>query len=160
MMTCMGEQAEEWEIGRRLRSYREARSLGLNQAAILAGISNTYLSSLERGINRPNWDLLADLSRLYRVPADAILGLPAKEYAPDAIELLELLSRMSPSHRSDLLGIARQFAGSSVEMEQFLLILNEVKRIGGEEARDSLLRFIGRFLPPDVTSGEKPVDPA
>lgn len=140
-------------------------------AARAAEATQSYISGIESGRIQPTLVKLSALLEKYRASAEYVLGqsdqwrlvprdVSLERYDADVVEMLDLLGRMSSAHRSDLLGIARQFAHSSVEREQLKALLVEVERVGGEEARNSLLRFLGRFLPPDIAPGEEPDAPA
>jgi PAS domain S-box-containing protein len=50
-------------FGRRLKSLRQALNLTQSQLAELSGISEEYLSKLERGLASPSFNVLAELSR-------------------------------------------------------------------------------------------------
>lgn len=60
------------DIGGYIRSQREATEVSLRQLAERAGVSNPYLSQIERGLRKPSADVLAQIARGLRVSAEAL----------------------------------------------------------------------------------------
>ncbi len=65
----------KYEIGKRIRHYREARKLTQKQLAEQLGISNTRVSNWEQGLNRPDADILAALCRTLNVSPSELLNV-------------------------------------------------------------------------------------
>lgn len=62
-----------YEIGSRIRKYRENRGLSQKQLAKLIGVSNSRVSNWEQGLNRPDADIIADICRALQVsPSDLL----------------------------------------------------------------------------------------
>lgn len=70
-------------IGDRLRFHRQSSRKTQAVVAGLAGISEDYLSQLERGLKTPSVTLLHALSRILMVPPSALLGEPGSGPAGD-----------------------------------------------------------------------------
>jgi transcriptional regulator with XRE-family HTH domain len=66
--------APEIPIGERIRFYREARRKKQAVVAGLAGITDDYLSQIERGLKTPTIALLHRIARILGVPTSALLG--------------------------------------------------------------------------------------
>ncbi|MDQ3358049.1 MAG: helix-turn-helix domain-containing protein [Actinomycetota bacterium] len=60
------------DLGGYLREQREAAQLSLRQAAKAAGISNPYLSQIERGLRRPSAEILQQLAKGLRISAEQL----------------------------------------------------------------------------------------
>lgn len=61
-------------LGSYLLKTRKERGLSLKKVEKLAGVSNAYLSQLERGRrNPPHPDILKKLAKVYEVPLNALL---------------------------------------------------------------------------------------
>lgn len=60
------------DLGNYLRQQREAAQMSLRQAAQAAGISNPYLSQIERGLRRPSAEILQQLAKGLRVSAEQL----------------------------------------------------------------------------------------
>ena len=59
-------------VGEFIAGQRRAAELTLRQLADLAGISNPYLSQIERGLRRPSAEVLQQLSKALRVSAETL----------------------------------------------------------------------------------------
>lgn len=60
------------DIGSYIRSQRELAQVSLRQLARSAGVSNPYLSQIERGLRRPSADILQQIARGLRISAEAL----------------------------------------------------------------------------------------
>jgi transcriptional regulator with XRE-family HTH domain len=70
------------EVGRRLRELRHTRSLSLSELARRAGLSQGYLSQVERDRATPSTTALAKLSEVLGVPLGYLFE-PGQERAPE-----------------------------------------------------------------------------
>ena len=59
-------------IGSYIRDQREQAKISLRQLAQNAGISNPYLSQIERGLRRPSADILQQIAKGLRISAEAL----------------------------------------------------------------------------------------
>ena len=59
-------------IGAYIREQREQAKISLRQLAQSAGISNLYLSQIERGLRRPSADILQQIAKGLRISAEAL----------------------------------------------------------------------------------------
>ncbi len=59
-------------IGAYIREQREQAKISLRQLAQAAGISNPYLSQIERGLRRPSADILQQIAKGLRISAEAL----------------------------------------------------------------------------------------
>jgi transcriptional regulator with XRE-family HTH domain len=69
-------------LGEYLREQRVSARLTLRQLAELAGVSNPYLSQIERGLRRPSAEVLQQLAKALRISAEQ-LYLRAGIVSPD-----------------------------------------------------------------------------
>nr|WP_286135402.1 helix-turn-helix transcriptional regulator [Kitasatospora arboriphila] len=60
------------DIGSFIRSQRIAAEVSLRQLAERAGVSNPYLSQIERGLRKPSADVLAQIAKGLRVSAEVL----------------------------------------------------------------------------------------
>ncbi len=65
----------KYEIGNRIRQYREKKKLTQKQLADLIGVSNSRISNWEKGINRPDADIIADICRALDVSPSVLLDV-------------------------------------------------------------------------------------
>jgi len=59
-------------LGDYLREQRMAASLSLRQLAEQTGVSNPYLSQIERGLRRPSAEVLQQLAKALRISAETL----------------------------------------------------------------------------------------
>ncbi|WP_030906794.1 helix-turn-helix domain-containing protein [Streptomyces sp. NRRL F-5126] len=59
-------------IGEYLREQRRTAQLSLRQLADAAGVSNPYLSQIERGLRKPSAEILQQLARALRISAETL----------------------------------------------------------------------------------------
>ena len=72
-------------LGEYLREQRTAARLSLRQLSELAGVSNPYLSQIERGLKRPSAEILQQLAKGLEVSAESLYvkaGILDAEVAP------------------------------------------------------------------------------
>lgn len=86
----MTEFPDPWrELGAFIREQRSSARLTLRRLSDLSGISNPYLSQIERGLRRPSAEILQQIARALRISAETlyvqagILDPPAE--APDLV---------------------------------------------------------------------------
>src|SRR5215472_2690859 len=79
-------------IGAYIREQREQAKISIRQLAQAAGVSNPYLSQVERGLRRPSADILQQIAKGLRISAEALYvqaGIlddrPAEKTVTDAI---------------------------------------------------------------------------
>lgn len=74
------------DLGGYLREQREHARLSVRQLASLAGVSNPYLSQVERGLRKPSAEVLQQIARGLRISAEALYvraGILDDEGRPD-----------------------------------------------------------------------------
>jgi transcriptional regulator with XRE-family HTH domain len=59
-------------IGDYIRQQREQAKISLRQLAEQAGVSNPYLSQIERGLRKPSAEILQQIARGLRISAEAL----------------------------------------------------------------------------------------
>lgn len=59
-------------LGDYLRDQRRGAQLTLRQLADQAGVSNPYLSQIERGLRKPSTDVLQQLAKALRISAETL----------------------------------------------------------------------------------------
>jgi transcriptional regulator with XRE-family HTH domain len=59
-------------IGEYIRQQREQAKISMRQLASAAGVSNPYLSQIERGLRRPSAEILQQIAKGLRISAEAL----------------------------------------------------------------------------------------
>src|ERR1700753_32549 len=60
------------DIGSFIRAQRETAQVSVRQLAERAGVSNPYLSQVERGLRKPSADVLNQIAQALRVSAEGV----------------------------------------------------------------------------------------
>src|SRR6516165_1090822 len=69
----MKELPDRWrELGEYIREQRAAARLSLRRLSERAGISNPYLSQIERGLRKPSAEILQGIARGLRISAETL----------------------------------------------------------------------------------------
>src|SRR4051794_12033824 len=59
-------------LGEYIREQREAAKISLRELAKSAGVSNPYLSQIERGLRKPSAEILQQIAKALRISAEAL----------------------------------------------------------------------------------------
>ena len=106
-------------LGSYLREQRVSAELSLRQLAEQAGVSNPYLSQIERGLRRPSAEVLQALAKALRISAEQVY-VQAGILSPDddqvrSVELAILGDPMlSERQKQSLLEVYKAFRQVSV----------------------------------------------
>lgn len=69
----VGENADRWaDLGEFIRQQRETARLSLRRFAQLAGVSNPYLSQIERGLRKPSAEVLQQIAKALELSAETL----------------------------------------------------------------------------------------
>jgi transcriptional regulator with XRE-family HTH domain len=69
----LGDQNDRWrDLGEFIRQQRGSARLSLRRMSELAGISNPYLSQIERGLRKPSAEILRQIAKALRIQAETL----------------------------------------------------------------------------------------
>ena len=109
------------DIGQFIREQRNLAELSVRRLADMAGVSNPYLSQIERGLRKPSAEILLQLAQALQVSAETMYVqagmLDADAGAPPAsLEVaIRNAAELTEDQRKALLGVYRSFVGVSAE---------------------------------------------
>jgi transcriptional regulator with XRE-family HTH domain len=113
------------EIGSFIRSLREEAQVSLRQLAQLAGVSNPYLSQIERGLRNPSAEVLGQIAKALRVSSEALYvraGLLEQYPSSPVREAILADTSLTERQRQVLLDVydsfRRENSGSAAVQEQ------------------------------------------
>ena len=107
-------------LGRIIRRQRQLNELTLRQFASMVGISNPYLSQIERGLREPSEKVVEAIARSLRLSADALYeqagrsadpGGAADAAANPVVEAIQADPALTPRQRQSLIEVYESFAG-------------------------------------------------
>lgn len=104
------------ELGRFIRDQRGASRLSLRRLSKLAGISNPYLSQIERGLRRPSAEILQAIAKALRISAETLyIKAGILEERTDAANLPAVIRRddsLTATQKQLLLDVYESFQGA------------------------------------------------
>lgn len=107
-------ESKHGDLGEFIRAQRERANLSLRRLAENAGISNPYLSQIERGIRRPSARILKDLARALEISSNTLYskaGLIDEELPPASVfEAIDNDEKLTGEHKRVLLDMYRALA--------------------------------------------------
>lgn len=105
-------------LGDYLREQRSSAQMSLRQLSDLAGVSNPYLSQIERGLRKPSADVLQQLAKALRISAETLYVragiLDPDEVGERSVQLAVLADpTLSERQKSVLLDIYESFCSEN-----------------------------------------------
>jgi transcriptional regulator with XRE-family HTH domain len=105
------------DVGRYIREQRRQAELSLRNLAKQAGVSNPYLSQIERGLRQPSAKILKDIARALRISAETLYLragiLDAGEQDGDLVEAILREPQLSERQKQVLIDIYKSFRATS-----------------------------------------------
>lgn len=110
-------ESKHTDLGAFIRQQRERANLSLRRLADTAGISNPYLSQIERGIRKPSAEILSRLSRALEISANSLYSkaglLDDEVQTPTISEAIDADTRLSSSQKKVLLDMHKALIQSN-----------------------------------------------
>ncbi len=107
------------DLGEFIRDQRRTARLSLRKLSELAGISNPYLSQIERGLRKPSAEILQSIARALRISAETLYVragiLEARDGEHDLVGEILCDSTISERHKQTLVDIYRTFQQQRAE---------------------------------------------
>jgi len=106
-------------LGEIIRQQRELTEMSMRQFAALAGISNPYLSQIERGLRAPSEHVVDGIAKALQLSADALyeqagMTPPGEEEEDNAVlDAIAADHRLTARQRKALAEIYESFVASS-----------------------------------------------
>jgi transcriptional regulator with XRE-family HTH domain len=94
---------DQLRLGEIIRRQRELADLSMRQVAAMAGISNPYLSQIERGLRAPSEEVLRAIAESLNVSADVLRGDEPSNGSVEVIEAIQSDPDLTASQRRALI---------------------------------------------------------
>jgi transcriptional regulator with XRE-family HTH domain len=105
------------DVGRYIREQRRQAELSLRNLARQAGVSNPYLSQIERGLRQPSAKILKDIAKALRISAETLYLragiLDADEQDGDLVAAILREPQLSERQKQVLIDIYKSFRATS-----------------------------------------------
>jgi transcriptional regulator with XRE-family HTH domain len=108
-------------IGEFIREQRELAHVSLRQLARLAGVSNPYLSQIERGLRKPSADILQQIAKGLRISAEQLYIragiLESREGNPELIAAILADEGLGERQKQVLVDIYESFRRENAQLQ-------------------------------------------
>ncbi len=109
-------ESKHSDLGDFIRQQRERANLSLRRLAEKAGISNPYLSQIERELRRPSAEVLKNLSRALEISANSLYsraGLIDEEPPHTVFDAIDADDKLDGDQKKVLLDMYRALVRSN-----------------------------------------------
>jgi transcriptional regulator with XRE-family HTH domain len=112
------ELEDRWaEVGAFIRDQRQVGRISLRKLSEMAGISNPYLSQIERGLRKPSADILQQIAKALRISAETLYVragiLEEREGEEDVTMAVLRDAQLTEEQKQTLLRIYRSFVAET-----------------------------------------------
>ncbi len=118
-MAKKAEQNPTLDLGVFIREQRRIAELSVRRLAELAGVSNPYLSQIERGLRKPSAEILQQIAKALEISSETlyvragILDEDRAGHSSDVEETIRRASELTAEQKKALLGVYRSFMVSN-----------------------------------------------
>lgn len=103
------------DVGDFIRTQREVARMSVRRLAEAAGVSNPYLSQIERGIRKPSAEILQQIAKALQISAETLYeraGFLAPDgHARDVRAAIAADPLLTPEQQQALLNVYQSFVG-------------------------------------------------
>lgn len=106
------------ELGSFIRDQRRSASLSLRKLSDLAGISNPYLSQIERGLRKPSAEILQAIAKALSISSETLYvraGILEEDREHDLVADILKETKLSDKQKQNLIDTYRNY----VELNRF-----------------------------------------
>ena len=103
-------------IGDFIRQQREAAEVSVRELARVAGISNPYLSQIERGLRIPSAEVLNQLAKAFSISAETLYvraGILDEHAETDLVEHIQRDPGLTDRQKQTLIEVYRSFTAET-----------------------------------------------
>ena len=117
-MAPMKELEDRWaDLGAFIRDQRQTGRISLRKLSEMAGISNPYLSQIERGLRKPSADILQQIAKALRISAETLYiraGILEERDGDEDVAMAVLRDpHLNEEQKQTLLRIYESFVGET-----------------------------------------------
>src|SRR5919106_268831 len=101
------------DLGEFIREQRRVARLSLRKLSDMAGISNPYLSQIERGLRKPSAEILQQIAKALRISAETLYIragiLDEREGDSDLVDAILRDSTITEAQKQNLIAVYQAF---------------------------------------------------
>jgi transcriptional regulator with XRE-family HTH domain len=106
------------DVGMFIREQRERSALSIRKLAEMTGVSNPYLSQIERGIRTPSAEILRSIAGALSIRTETLYeraGLLERDEPPGVPDAIDAEARLSDTQKQALMEIYASFISTDQE---------------------------------------------
>lgn len=136
----------EADVGPFIREQRRLAELSVRRLAEMAGVSNPYLSQIERGLRRPSADILQQIAKALQISAESLYvraGMLDDDRLPgptDVESAIRQASELTAEQRRSLMAVYQSFvltAGARFEDRDMMSDVGSSAAGNADDCRES-----------------------
>lgn len=106
------------DVGSFIKEQRERSALSIRKLADMTGVSNPYLSQIERGIRTPSAEILRSIGEALSIRTETLYekaGLLDRDDPPGIADAIEADDKLTPTQKQALMEIYTSFIAHDQE---------------------------------------------
>ena len=106
------------DVGDFIREQRRLAELSVRRLAEMSGVSNPYLSQIERGLRRPSADILANIARGLQISAESLYvraGILDEDRERDLVASIRAQEDLTTDQKQVLIRIYESFMAENAD---------------------------------------------
>ena len=106
------------DVGTFIKEQRERSALSIRKLADMTGVSNPYLSQIERGIRTPSAEILRSIGEALSIRTETLYekaGLLDRDDPPGAVDAIEADEKLTTTQKQAQMEIYTSFIASDQE---------------------------------------------
>ncbi len=123
------------ELGSFIREQRRGAHLSLRKLSESAGISNPYLSQIERGLRKPSAEILQSIAKALAISAETLYvraGILEEDRDHDLVDEILKTSKLTDRQKQALIGHYRSYLEMAEPHEQAAAVAEVAASIAAE----------------------------
>src|SRR5687767_13323211 len=117
------------QLGSFIREQRRSARLSLRKLSDLAGISNPYLSQIERGLRKPSAEILQSIAKALRISAETLYvqaGILDEDRDHDLVAEILKATSITERQKQALIDHYRSYVESNVPLHERAASIHDV----------------------------------
>jgi transcriptional regulator with XRE-family HTH domain len=106
------------DVGSFIREQRERSALSIRKLAELTGVSNPYLSQIERGVRTPSAEILRSIAGALSIRTETLYeraGLLERDDPPGVVDAIDADAKLTDTQKKALMEIYTSFIAHDQE---------------------------------------------
>lgn len=117
----MNELEHRWrDLGEFIREQRHLTQLSLRKLSEMAGISNPYLSQIERGLRRPSAEILQQIAKALQISAETLYVragiLDESDDLPNVVDVVRRDPWLTEEQKKTLVTVYQSFLATNAAL--------------------------------------------